>query len=333
MDIKSEVAKSKAKTDAVYSEVSKFVLGQPDIIKKMIIALASDGHVLVEGNPGLAKTLLVLTFAQVARCKFGRIQFTPDLLPADVTGTNMFKGTISGAESGGTAFEVVRGPIFANFVLADEINRAPPKVQSALLEAMQEKKVTIGNNTLILPKPFFVFATQNPIEQAGTYVLPAAQLDRFMFKIKIDYPDFESEKQILDRNITLFDIKDFGIKQIVTAEDILKMQYVTKQIYLSKQIKDYIVSLIEATRKPDKYGIETGKYIELGSSPRGSISIYIASKAAALISGNNFVTPDIVKSVAHDALRHRITVNYEGQAEEVTSDKIIDEILDKVPLP
>ncbi len=307
-------------------EAHKVIVGQDSIINGIIRSILSDGHSIVEGVPGIAKTLIVKTLAQITGCTFSRIQFTADLLPTDITGLTIYNKEKE-------EFTVAKGPVFANFIIADEINRSPPKVQSALLEAMQEEQVTIGRTTYKLPLPFFVMATQNPIEQAGVYTLPEAQLDRFLFKLKITYPEVEDESEILRRNITLQEFQDFRIKEITNSKQILELQVLTKNIYLSKEVEKYIIRIIDATRAPSKYNISMGKYIEYGASPRGSIGLFIASKAEALMKGESYVTPHHIKLVAHDVLRHRLLLNYEGQAENIDTDKIIDEILAKVPVP
>lgn len=307
-------------------EAHKVIVGQDSIINGIIRSILSDGHSIVEGVPGIAKTLIVKTLAQITGCTFSRIQFTADLLPTDITGLTIYNKEKE-------EFTVAKGPVFANFIIADEINRSPPKVQSALLEAMQEEQVTIGKTTYKLPLPFFVMATQNPIEQAGVYTLPEAQLDRFLFKLKITYPEVEDESEILRRNITLQEFQDFRIKEITNSKQILELQVLTKNIYLSKEVEKYIIRIIDATRAPSKYNISMGKYIEYGASPRGSIGLFIASKAEALMKGESYVTPHHIKLVAHDVLRHRLLLNYEGQAENIDTDKIIDEILAKVPVP
>ena len=260
-----------------------------------------------------------------AGCKFKRIQFTADLLPTDIVGITSYE------EQKG--FFVIKGPIFSNFVLADEINRAPPKVQSALLEAMQEKQATIGKETFELELPFFVLATQNPIETLGVYQLPEAQIDRFLFKIIMGYPNKEEEKKIIEQNITLNKFEDFAIKPILSQKRILELQEITKRISHSDKIKEYIVEIVNSTRNPEKYGIKTGKYIELGTSPRACIGLFIAAKADALMRGDAYIRPQHVKNVALDVLRHRIILNYTGQAEGIKSDAIINEILSKVPIP
>lgn len=309
----------------IRNEVSKTVVGQDEVINGYIRGIISNGHILVEGIPGIAKTLIVRTLAKVTGCKFSRIQFTADLLPTDITGLTIYE-----KEKG---FIVVKGPVFANYVIADEINRSPPKTQSSLLEAMQEKQVTIGKVTYNLPIPFFVMATQNPIENRGVYNLPEAQVDRFLFKLNITYPKLDEEKMILDTNMTLRKFDDYALKSIIGPTDIIEIQNFVKDIYMSEEVKKYIIKLVDATRNPAKYKIQLGKFIEWGASPRASISLYITSKAEALIKGSNFVTPHHIKNVAHDVLRHRIIINYEGQASGVKSDEIINEILSKVPVP
>jgi MoxR-like ATPase len=258
-------------------------------------------------------------------CSFSRIQFTPDLLPSDITGLTSYQ-----KEKG---FYIIKGPVFANFILADEINRAPPKVQSALLECMQEKQVTIGHETLQLPVPFFVMATQNPLEQVGTYPLPEAQVDRFLFKLMVGYPTVDDEIEILNKNMTIHKFEHFDIKPMFSPEIITEMQEATKKVYLAPKIERYLVSIIDSTRNPDKYKIKQANYIEWGSSPRASIGLFIAAKANALLNGRTFVIPDDVKTVAYDVLRHRLLLTYEAQAENIKTEKIIDEILQKIPVP
>ncbi len=306
-------------------EISKAVVGQEKIIEGFIRALISNGNVLVEGAPGLAKTLIVRTVANVMGCDFNRVQFTPDLLPTDIIGIMAYE-----KERG---FYVLKGPIFSNFILADEINRAPPKVQSALLECMQEKQATIGHETFPMPVPFFVLATQNPIEQLGVYPLPEAQIDRFMFKLNIEYPSLKEEQEVLTKNITTNKFEDYSLRQIMSPSLLVDMQDDVKKIYLDKKIEHYIVEIVDATRNPDNYRIKLGKYIEWGASPRASIGLFIASKAEALIRGSTFVTPQYVKEVAYDVLRHRIILNYEAQAENIKPEDVIKEILAKVPVP
>ncbi len=310
---------------SVRKEIGRIVVGQDSAITALIVGLLANGHILVEGIPGIAKTLLLRTLARTTGCEFSRIQFTVDLLPTDITGITAY--------SPQKGFFVVKGPIFANFLLADEINRSPPKTQSALLEAMQEKQTTIGKETFPMMEPFFVMATQNPIETSGVFGLPEAQIDRFLFKLFMGYPNMQDEKKILRQNITLKNFEDYNIKPIINSKILVEMQNTVQDIYLSPEIEDYIIRLIDCTRKPKEYGIELGKYIEWGASPRGSIGLFIASKANALVQGKNFVTPQHVKEVAYPVLRHRMLLNYEGKADEIKTDKIVSEILAKVPLP
>jgi MoxR-like ATPase len=309
----------------VKAEVAKMVLGHGEVTESILRALLANGHVLIEGVPGVAKTLLIRTLAEVSGVASSRIQFTVDLLPADISGITTY--------TPGKGFETIKGPIFSNFVIADEINRAPPKTQSALLEAMQEKQVTIGKQTFQLEPPFFVMANHNPIESSGTYKLPEAQVDRFLFKLKMGYPSNEDEEGIIDQNITTHKFEDFKVAQILSAEKIMKMQELVKEIPMSAQIRKYIVRIVEATRNPKDVGIRHGKYIEWGGSPRASIALGIGARADAFLKGQGNVSPQNVKNVAHDVLRHRILLNYAGQAENINSDKIIDEILDKVKVP
>ncbi|MEM2131131.1 MAG: MoxR family ATPase [Candidatus Woesearchaeota archaeon] len=324
LKLKQEISLYQKKFDELRYEVSKIVVGQNEVMNSVIEAILSNGHCLVEGIPGIAKTLLLRTLSIAMGCDFKRIQFTPDLLPSDIVGVTAYD------EKKG--FYTIKGPVFANIVLGDEINRAPPKVQSALLEAMQEKQVTIGKNSFSLPKPFFVMATQNPIEQMGTYPLPEAQIDRFIYKIIMKYPPMEDEEKILKQNISLKRFEDYNISAILKPEEIVKIQEDVKKIYSDPKIEKYIVRIVDATRNPHKYNLELGKYIEFGSSPRASISLYIASKAHALLNGKIFVTPQDIKEVALNIFRHRIMLNYEGQAEDVKTEDIIKEILAKVPV-
>jgi MoxR-like ATPase len=311
--------------DRVRNELGKVVVGQKKIIDNLIEALVANGHVLVEGLPGIAKTLLVRSLARVTGCEFKRIQFTPDLLPTDIVGITAYEE--------GKGFYTIKGPIFSNFVLADEINRAPPKVQSALLESMQEKQVTIGNQTFPLPQPFFVMATQNPVENLGTYPLPEAQVDRFLYKIIMGYLEPEEEIQIMHKNMTLQKFEDFNLQPILSPELIMQIQKDVKDVYLDPKVEKYIVRIIDATRHPDKYKIEKGKFIEYGGSPRSTISLFIAAKAHALVQGRTYVTPQDVKEKSKDVLRHRLILNYEGQAENISTDDVINEVLQKVPVP
>jgi MoxR-like ATPase len=312
------------KFDELRAEIGKVVIGQHEVVDGLIEALISNGHTLVEGIPGIGKTLLVKTLARVTGCAFSRIQFTPDLLPTDIVGLTTYEE--------GRGFFTVKGPVFANFVLADEINRSPPKVQSALLESMQERQATIGKETFKLPSPFFVMATQNPIEQLGTYKLPEAQVDRFLYKLLMSYPTPEEELKVLKTNITLFEFDDYDLRRVLTPDDILRVQEFVKNIYLDKKIENYIINIVEATRKPAKYDIKSGKYADYGGSPRSSIALYIASKAHALLKGRHYVVANDVKEVAYNCLRHRILLNFEGEAEGIKTEDIIKEILAKVPI-
>jgi MoxR-like ATPase len=312
------------KINEVKKEISKVVVGQEEIIDALFESIICNGHCLVEGVPGIAKTVLVRTLSQITSCQFARVQFTPDLLPSDIVGITAYE------EQKG--FYTLKGPVFNNFILADEINRAPPKVQSAMLEAMQEKQVTIGKVTYPLPVPFFVMATQNPLETLGTYPLPEAQVDRFLYKLLMGYPGMEDEIKILHQNINLYRFEDFELKSVLTPADILRMQEDVKKIYLDRKIEKYIVKITDATRNPENYKIISGKYIEYGGSPRANINMFIAAKAHAFLKGRTFVTPNDVKEIAHNVLRHRIILSYEGQAEEIKTDRIIDEILSKVPV-
>lgn len=305
-------------------EISKVIVGQEALIEKMFVALLADGHLLIEGVPGLAKTLAVKTLAQAIHGQFQRIQFTPDLLPADITGTLIFN-----PKDG--AFYPKRGPIFANFVLADEINRSPAKVQSALLEAMQERQVTIGEQTYKLPEPFLVMATQNPVEQEGTYPLPEAQVDRFMLKVLVTYPTKEEEQLILERMASHQKIE---INTQVTPEMILKARTVTDAIYVADKIKNYIVDLVFATRDPKSAGLEKlSSFIAYGASPRATIFLTQAAKAYAFLNGRGYVTPEDIKAVGLDVLRHRILLSYEAEAENITADQIVKQIFDAVDVP
>ena len=304
--------------------MDQIIVGQKHLVESLLIGLLSDGHVLLEGVPGLAKTLAIKTLASLIDAKYSRIQFTPDLLPADVVGTMVYSQKDE-------SFQVKKGPIFANFVLADEINRAPAKVQSALLEAMQERQVTIGKETFLLPEPFLVLATQNPIEQEGTYPLPEAQVDRFMLKVIIDYPKQEEEKLIIRQNING---EKFNVKPILKAEEIIEARKVVRQVYLDEKIERYIVDIVFATRYPEKYDLKELKdMIGFGGSPRASINLALAARTYAFIKRRGYVIPEDVRAVAHDVLRHRIGLTYEAEASNVTSDEIVSEILNKVEVP
>ncbi|MBR9690931.1 MoxR family ATPase [Candidatus Woesearchaeota archaeon] len=310
--------------EAIRKEMSQIVVGQKDVVNTMILALICNGHCLVEGVPGIGKTLTIRALSKIMGCDFSRIQFTPDLLPSDIIGITAYD------EKKG--FYTVKGPIFANFILADEINRAPPKVQSALLEGMQERQVTIGKETFAIQRPFFVMSTQNPLENLGTYTLPEAQVDRFLFKIKMGYPNIDEEADILRKNMTIYHFDEFKIRPLLDAQKIINLQEFVKKVYLDKKVEDYIVRIVDCTRNPKKYGVKLGQYIQYGASPRGTIALYISSKAMALLNGRPYVTPHDVKEVAHITLRHRLILNYEGQAEEIDVDNIIDEILSSVPI-
>ncbi len=305
-------------------EIGKAIVGQKYMVERLLIGLLSNGHILLEGVPGLAKTLAINTLSGAINAKFSRIQFTPDLLPADLTGTLIYNQRKE-------EFTVRKGPIFANFVLADEINRAPAKVQSALLEAMQERQITIGDSSYQLIEPFLVMATENPIEQEGTYPLPEAQVDRFMLKLLIDYPKRDEEKLILRQNIAKEKIK---IQPVVQPEQILSAREVVKDVYMDEKIEQYIIDIIFATRFPGEYNLEKlSQLIDFGASPRGSINLAIASKAYAFIKRRGYVIPEDVRAVCHDVLRHRIGVTYEAEAENITSEDIINEILNNVEVP
>ncbi len=322
----SEIERSLKMIQAMKDEVSKIVVGQTDVVNGIIRAIIANGHVLIEGVPGIAKTLIIRAIASVTGCKFGRIQFTVDLLPTDIIG-------ITTLSADRTDFEIMKGPIFANFVIADEINRAPPKTQSALLEAMAEKQVTISRNTYDLDQPFFVMATQNPIESSGTYPLPEAQMDRFLFKLVMKYPEKEKEQMIIEQNTAFKQFGSYNLNPVMNPEDIIKIQEVVHQIQHTQRINRYIVDIVDATRKPGEYGVELGRYIDLGASPRASIYMFVAAKADALMNGKKFVTPHNVKTVAYDILRHRINLNYKAKIEKVSADNIIKEILSKVKVP
>ncbi|MBO5603392.1 MAG: MoxR family ATPase [Prevotella sp.] len=308
----------------LYQGMNKVIVGQKHLVDSLLIGLLSDGHILLEGVPGLAKTLAIKTLAQLIDSDYNRIQFTPDLLPADVIGTMIY----SQKEE---KFQVKKGPVFANFVLADEINRAPAKVQSALLEAMQEHQVTIGNDTFELPNPFLVMATQNPIEQEGTYPLPEAQVDRFMLKVVIDYPTLEEEKLIIRENLTE---SLPTVEPVITADAIIKAREVVRQVYLDEKIEQYIADIVFATRYPDKYQLpELKDLISFGGSPRASINLAKAARAYAFVKRRGYVVPEDVRAVAHDVLRHRIGLTYEAEATNVTSDEIVSQIINKVEVP
>lgn len=322
--INEKIERESAFVDLLTREMSKVIVGQKYMIERLLIGLLGRGHILLEGVPGLAKTLAINTLSQAVQSSFSRIQFTPDLLPADVVGTLIYNMKIND-------FSIKKGPIFANFVLADEINRAPAKVQSALLEAMQEKQVTIGDETFILDKPFLVMATQNPVEQEGTYPLPEAQVDRFMLKTVIDYPTIEDEQLIIRANLKGAFEK---VNPVVTIEQILRAQEAVKEVYMDEKIEKYILDIIFATRYPENYGLsELKPLINFGASPRGSINLATAAKCYAFIKRRGYVIPEDVRAVVDDILRHRIGITYEAEAENVTSIDIINKIVNKIEVP
>jgi len=311
--------------DRLLEELSHRIVGQHVMLERLIIALLTDGHILLEGNPGLAKTLAIKSLASALHVKFNRLQFTPDLLPADIVGTMIYN-------PGKAEFSVKQGPIFANFILADEINRAPAKVQSALLEAMAERQVTISDKSYPLPVPFLVMATQNPIEQEGTYPLPEAQIDRFMLKVKITYPLYEEERRIIKSHVNPNTQVD--IKPVVKIEEVLKARELVKRIYLDEKVEKYILDIVFATRSPENYQLkEIKSMIEYGASPRASINLALAAKAYAFIKRRGFVVPDDVKAIAHDVLRHRIGLTFEAEAEHISQEDIIQKILGAIQVP
>ena len=322
--INEQVKAESAWVAALRAEIGKVIIGQKYLIDRLLVGLLSNGHILLEGVPGLAKTLSVKTLAAAIHTGFQRIQFTPDLLPADLLGTQIY------SPKDGT-FSTKRGPIFTNVLLADEINRAPAKVQSALLEAMQERQVTIGGETHKLPQPFLVLATENPIEQEGTYPLPEAQVDRFMLKLRITYPDLAEEKQILDAMAVTG--KSFTVQPVVEPDAIFRAQKVVDEIYMDDKIKDYILSIVFATREPEKYNLAIKDYLRYGASPRATIYLAVTARAQAFLQGRGYVTPQDVKTIAPDVLRHRIIVSYEAEAEELTADDLIQRILSELPVP
>jgi len=323
-EINEKIKKESAFIDLLMLEINKVIVGQKHMTERLLIGLLGKGHILLEGVPGLAKTLAINSLSKAVKGSFSRIQFTPDLLPADVVGTMIYNMKEND-------FSIKKGPIFANFVLADEINRAPAKVQSALLEAMQEKQVTIGDKTFELAPPFLVMATQNPVEQEGTYPLPEAQVDRFMLKTVIDYPNINDEQQIVRANIN----NSFGkIKPVVSVKQILQAQESVRSVYMDEKIEKYILDLIFATRYPENYGLEEIKpFINFGASPRGSINLASASKCYAFINRRGYVIPEDVRAVIHDVLRHRIGLTYEAEAESITSENLINTIVNKVEVP
>ena len=309
---------------ALREEIGQVIDGQEKLVDRLLVGLLANGHVLLEGVPGLAKTMSVRSLAAAIDARFHRIQFTPDLLPADIVGTLIYS-----PQDG--KYHATRGPVFANLLLADEINRAPAKVQSALLEAMQERQVTLGGETLPLPSPFLVLATENPIDQEGTYPLPEAQVDRFMFKVLLDYPSFAEERKILDR--MAFTAPEMKLKPVVGLEEILRTRKLVDQIHVDEKVRDYIVHLVFATRSPEKYKLEVKHFIQYGASPRATIYLTVAAKAWALLQGRSYVTPEDVKSIGPDVLRHRIILTYEAEAQAVTTDSLIQKIFNAVPVP
>ena len=322
--LNKKINKESAIIDILTLEIGKVIVGQKQMSERLLVALLSNGHILLEGVPGLAKTLAISTLSQTIDAKFSRLQFTPDLLPADLIGTQIYSPK-------NEQFSVKKGPIFANFILADEINRAPAKVQSALLEAMQERQVTIGGETFKLEEPFLVMATQNPVEQEGTYPLPEAQVDRFMLKVIIDYPEKEDEKLIVRHNLA----QTFPTANKVLSKDaIIQARNIVKQVYMDEKIEQYIIDIVFATRNPEKYGLEKLKdLISFGASPRASINLAIASKAYAFIKRRGYVIPEDVRALCYDVLRHRISLTYEAEAENISSEDIIKDILNTVEIP
>jgi len=321
--IQEKVEKESIFVQQLLSEIEKVIVGQKYLVERLLIGLLADGHILIEGVPGLAKTLSVKTLSDTIQTKFQRIQFTPDLLPADLIGTLVYN-----PQNGD--FTTKKGPIFSNLILADEINRAPAKVQSALLEAMQERQVTIGENTFKLDQPFLVLATQNPIEQEGTYPLPEAQVDRFMLKLALTYPDRKEEFEIMERYTVG---KAPQVDKVISPKDIIKAREVVKEIYVDEKVKQYIVDIVYATRTPDDYGIKIKDLIAYGASPRASIYLNLAGKAHAFLKGRGYATPEDIKSIGMDVLRHRIIVSYEAEAEEITSEDIVKRVFDEIEVP
>jgi len=322
--LNEKIKNESAFIDLLINEISKTIVGQKAMVERLIVGVLGNGHILLEGVPGLAKTLAIKTLAAAMKAKFQRIQFTPDLLPADLVGTQIYN------QKEGN-FLIKKGPLFANFILADEINRAPAKVQSALLEAMQERQVTIGENTFKLDEPFLVLATQNPIEQEGTYPLPEAQVDRFMLKVKISYPNRDEELKIMKQNVDADEIK---IQPVISTQDILNARNLIHQIYLDEKIEKYILDIVFATRNPKEFGLDKlSDLIAYGASPRATINLALGAKAIAFIRRRGYVIPEDVRAICQDVLRHRIAVTYEAEAEEISSESIIEEILNKVEVP
>ena len=310
--------------ESAFREIEKVIVGQRHMIERLFVGILANGHVLLEGVPGLAKTLAVRTLSDTIDTKFQRLQFTPDLLPADLIGTQIYSPRTG-------EFTVKKGPIFAHIVLADEINRAPAKVQSALLEAMQERQVTIGDETFPLDEPFLVLATQNPIEQEGTYPLPEAQVDRFMLKVKVGYPSRDEEKQVLER--MAFTKSRVGARPVLSPQDIVKLRQVIDEMIFEDRVKEYVINLVWATREPDAFNLPLAQYIEYGASPRATIYLALAAKAHALLRGRGYVLPEDVKAMAMDVMRHRVIVTYEAEAEDMTSETVVQKILDEMKVP
>ena len=323
-ELNERVKQTATWVNTLRTEVGRVIVGQQYLVDRLLVGLLANGHVLLEGVPGLAKTLCVRTLAMAIHGSFHRIQFTPDLLPADIVGTLIYN-----PQDG--KYQATRGPVFANFVLADEINRAPAKVQSALLEAMQERQVTLGGETMPLPVPFLVLGTENPIEQEGTYPLPEAQIDRFMLKLVIGYPNFEEERKILDT--MAFTAPDTKIAPVIPLEEIMHTRKIVDSIHVHEQIRDYIVHVVFATRDPEKYKLDLKHFIQFGASPRATINLTLAAKAWALLQGRSYVTPQDIKSIGPDVLRHRVILSYEAEAQGMTSDTIIKKIFDTIPVP
>ena len=322
--IQEAVKKESAWVQLLRQEIGRVIIGQKYLVDRLIVALLANGHILLEGVPGLAKTLSIRTLAQTIRADFQRIQFTPDLLPADIVGTLIYN-----PKEGD--FTTKKGPVFSNLILADEINRAPAKVQSALLECMQERQVTLGDTTYSLPEPFLILATENPIDQEGTYPLPEAQVDRFMLKLRIDYPTKEEELAILNANESTAPLHE--VNPVIDPDTIFQARQLVDRVYVDEKLKDYIVEIVHATRHPEGHGLNLGNFIQFGASPRATIGLTLASKAWAFLEGRGFVTPQDVKNIGMDVLRHRVVVSYEAEAENVTAEDVVTRIFDSIPVP
>jgi len=323
-ELNEEVQRASTWVATLRKEIGQVIVGQEYLVDRLLVGLLANGHVLLEGVPGLAKTLSVRTLAAAIQAKFHRIQFTPDLLPADIIGTLIYN------PQDGT-YHATKGPVFANLLLADEINRAPAKVQSALLEAMQERQVTLGGETMPLPAPFLVLATENPIDQEGTYPLPEAQVDRFMFKVLITYPSFEEERKILDK--MAFTVPEMQVQPVIALEEIVRTRKLVDRVHVDEKVRDYIVHIVFATRTPEQYKLDLKHLIQFGTSPRATIYLTLAAKAWALLQGRAYVTPEDVKNIGPDVLRHRIILTYEAEAQAVTTDDIIKRIFNTIPVP